>query len=410
MSPGCQPSSGSKPPRWQRPPQSTQVMCRGTSTSRTVVVRSGRSERPGSVRAMRIVAGTAGGQEPGGARGCRRPARPRTGSERRSSTRCNSYGLGRGLHLPRPVRGLRARSGSKRCRGAPAACTFVDVRSSQHRDRAPERRERSASPTEAVIRQADGPALAASAGPHDVALLDPPVRLRRPGTTCCRPFRCDVVVIESDRAIAPGARWQILKEKRYAGSVVVIARTGTQHLHPGRPGGPQRMTRAMYPGSFDPVHVGHVDVVEAVAPLFDDVVVVAMYNPDKMGGFFSLDQREDAACRVVRAPAQRQDRQCGPGLVVHAARELGADVIVKGIRSATDLDVEMQMAQTNKARQRCADDVRARVNPTTRTCPAASSVRSRRPRRGRVDAMVPAPRRRRPLPTRGRKHERRACE
>ncbi len=107
------------------------------------------------------------------------------------------------------------------------------------------------------------------------------------------------------------------------------------------------MTRAMYPGSFDPVHLGHLDVVEAVAPLFDDVVVVAMYNPDKMTGFFSLEQREDLlTASFAHLPNVKTANAAG--LVVHAARELGADVIVKGIRTTTDLDVEMQMAQTNK--------------------------------------------------------------
>lgn len=108
------------------------------------------------------------------------------------------------------------------------------------------------------------------------------------------------------------------------------------------------MTRAMYPGSFDPVHVGHVDVVEAVAPLFDDVIVVAMFNPAKPGGFFELEERE-ALLTATFAHLPNVKTASAPGLVVNAARDLGADVIVKGIRSATDMDVEMQMAQTNKA-------------------------------------------------------------
>lgn len=108
------------------------------------------------------------------------------------------------------------------------------------------------------------------------------------------------------------------------------------------------MTRAMYPGSFDPVHVGHVDVVEAVAPLFDDVVIVAMHNPAKPGGFFELAERE-ALLTASFEHLPNVKTANASGLVVHAARDLGADVIVKGIRSAADLDVEMQMAQTNKA-------------------------------------------------------------
>ena len=107
------------------------------------------------------------------------------------------------------------------------------------------------------------------------------------------------------------------------------------------------MTRAMYPGSFDPVHVGHVDIVEIAAAAFDEVVVVTMYNPAKEG-FFPLEQRRE----LLEATLGHFDNvtiTSATGLVVDAATELGATIIVKGIRSASDLDVELQMAQTNKA-------------------------------------------------------------
>lgn len=107
------------------------------------------------------------------------------------------------------------------------------------------------------------------------------------------------------------------------------------------------MTIAMYPGSFDPVHVGHVDVVEVAARLFDEVIVVAMYNPDK-AGYFPLDQREKLLESAVgHVPNVRT--VSATGLVVQAAADVGADVIVKGVRGPVDLDVEMQMAQTNKS-------------------------------------------------------------
>lgn len=107
------------------------------------------------------------------------------------------------------------------------------------------------------------------------------------------------------------------------------------------------MTLAMYPGSFDPVHVGHLDIVEAAARLFDDVVVVAMYNPDK-AGYFPLDQRKALLADAV-AHVDNVRTVSATGLVVQAAADLGADVIVKGIRGSADLDIEMQMAQTNKS-------------------------------------------------------------
>lgn len=101
-------------------------------------------------------------------------------------------------------------------------CTFVDV---DRRSIAIVRQnvEALGFESEATIRQADGVALAASVGPHDVALLDPPYDFDA-WDDLLDTVPVQVVVIESDRAIAPGAGWEILKEKRYAGSVVVIAR------------------------------------------------------------------------------------------------------------------------------------------------------------------------------------------
>lgn len=108
------------------------------------------------------------------------------------------------------------------------------------------------------------------------------------------------------------------------------------------------MTRAIYPGSFDPLHVGHVDVVEVAAQLFDEIVVVAMFNPDKPAGFFDLAERE-AMLAESFAHLSNVQTAAFPGLVVHAAIELNADLIVKGVRSAADYDIEVQMAHTNKS-------------------------------------------------------------
>lgn len=148
------------------------------------------------------------------------------------------------------------------------------------------------------------------------------------------------------------------------------------------------MTIAMYPGSFDPVHVGHIDVVEATAPLFAELVVVAMYNPAKSDGFFSMAERTELlAASVAHLPNVRTET--APGLVVHAARDLGADVIVKGVRSASDLDIETQMAHTNKA----VTGIQTLLVPSE---PANSYISSRFIReisaRGEdVSAMVPPP-------------------
>lgn len=108
------------------------------------------------------------------------------------------------------------------------------------------------------------------------------------------------------------------------------------------------MTKAMYPGSFDPIHNGHVDVIRAAASVFDEVVVVAMYNPSKPDGFFTLEEREqmivDAFADLPNVSTARHD-----GLAVQAAQAVDADVIVKGLRSGADFESEMQMAQMNRS-------------------------------------------------------------
>jgi pantetheine-phosphate adenylyltransferase len=148
------------------------------------------------------------------------------------------------------------------------------------------------------------------------------------------------------------------------------------------------MTRALYPGSFDPVHLGHLDIVQAVAPLFDEVIVVAMFNPGKTSGFFELAEREELLAATF-AHLDNVTTANASGLVVHAAAELDADVVVKGVRSASDLDVEMQMAQTNKA----VTGIQTLLVPSE---PANSFISSRFIReisaRGEdVSAMVPPP-------------------
>lgn len=108
------------------------------------------------------------------------------------------------------------------------------------------------------------------------------------------------------------------------------------------------MTTVLYPGSFDPFHLGHLDVVEQAASLFGDVVVAVMHNPEKPSGVFSTDQRVEMA-RSALAHVGSATVKAFPGLAVDAARAAGAAFIVKGLRSASDFDIEQQMAHTNHA-------------------------------------------------------------
>ena len=104
--------------------------------------------------------------------------------------------------------------------------------------------------------------------------------------------------------------------------------------------------RALYPGSFDPIHRGHVDIVEQAHELFGSVVVAVMYNFAKPSGLFAIDERLDLATAAL-GHLDRVTVEPHTGLAVDAASEAGADFIVKGLRSGADFDIEQQMAQTN---------------------------------------------------------------
>jgi pantetheine-phosphate adenylyltransferase len=108
------------------------------------------------------------------------------------------------------------------------------------------------------------------------------------------------------------------------------------------------VSTVLYPGSFDPLHNGHLDVVEQAAELFGRVIIATMYNPGKPGGFFDLAERQAMIEESVEhVPAV--EVRAAAGLAVDAARDTGADFIVKGLRSAADFDIEQQMAHTNYA-------------------------------------------------------------
>ncbi|MBJ7336326.1 pantetheine-phosphate adenylyltransferase [Mycolicibacterium sp.] len=106
------------------------------------------------------------------------------------------------------------------------------------------------------------------------------------------------------------------------------------------------MSGAVCPGSFDPVTLGHVDVFERAAAQFDEVVVAVLVNPNK-SGMFTAEERIDLIREsTIHLPNLRVEH--GSGLVVDFVKARGLTAIVKGLRSGTDFDYELQMAQMNK--------------------------------------------------------------
>ena len=106
------------------------------------------------------------------------------------------------------------------------------------------------------------------------------------------------------------------------------------------------MRRAICPGSFDPVTVGHLDIIERAAAVFDRLIVCIMVNGGKRP-FFSMEERLEFLRAAISHIPNAQAVQCG-GLLADFAREQGARTLVKGVRGCTDFDWEFQMAQINR--------------------------------------------------------------
>jgi pantetheine-phosphate adenylyltransferase len=120
---------------------------------------------------------------------------------------------------------------------------------------------------------------------------------------------------------------------------------------------------AIVPGSFDPVTVGHVDLIERAARLFDRVIIAVLTNTTKQP-FFALDDRVAMLCEVFTGRAGIDVDTFG-GLLVDYARAKQAWVVVRGLRSLNDFDTETQMALMNR-----------RLNPDIETVFVTSSESS----------------------------------
>lgn len=105
------------------------------------------------------------------------------------------------------------------------------------------------------------------------------------------------------------------------------------------------MTKAVCPGSFDPVTLGHLDIFTRAQALFDEVTVLVTGNPDKSDGLFTVAERVELIRQVV-PPEVTVDHWSG--LLVDYTSAHGVDALVKGLRSALDYEYELPMAQMNR--------------------------------------------------------------
>ena len=103
---------------------------------------------------------------------------------------------------------------------------------------------------------------------------------------------------------------------------------------------------ALYPGSFDPITNGHIDVLERARRMFDFVVIAVLNNPDKKS-FLTADKRVE----LIKEATKDMDNvsvASFDGLTVEYARQIGANFLIRGLRTITDFEYEVQLCQTNQ--------------------------------------------------------------
>jgi pantetheine-phosphate adenylyltransferase len=113
---------------------------------------------------------------------------------------------------------------------------------------------------------------------------------------------------------------------------------------------------ALFPGSFDPMTMAHLDVARRAASLFDRLIVGVLHNPKK-SPLFSSEQRVELIRASVAELGPHVEVQSFDGLTVEFAERLGAGFIVRGLRAISDFEAELQMAHTNRKLERSVDTV-----------------------------------------------------
>lgn len=108
------------------------------------------------------------------------------------------------------------------------------------------------------------------------------------------------------------------------------------------------MKTAIYPGSFDPITNGHLDVLKTSCAIFDKVIIAVAYNSEKKGGLLSVDERVELIKNTVK-DFENVEVDSFEGLTVEYARKKDAKVLIRGLRAVSDFEFEMQLSQTNSA-------------------------------------------------------------
>lgn len=116
------------------------------------------------------------------------------------------------------------------------------------------------------------------------------------------------------------------------------------------------MRKAIYPGSFDPVTYGHIDIIERASDICDELIVAVLQNPAKTTPLFSVSERVNILSELLKDLPNVKVLSY-EGLLVDFAIANGAEVIIRGLRAVTDFEFELQMAQTNSVLNRGVETI-----------------------------------------------------
>jgi pantetheine-phosphate adenylyltransferase len=146
---------------------------------------------------------------------------------------------------------------------------------------------------------------------------------------------------------------------------------------------------AVYPGSFDPITNGHVDIARRGLQVFDSVVIAIAKNVDKAASLFTPQERVDMIAEVFRGePRIKVD--CFSGLLVEYVMKAGARVIIRGLRAVADFEYEFQMTMMNRHLKPSIETI-FMMTSETHFYTSSRLVREVASLGGRVDGLVPDP-------------------
>jgi pantetheine-phosphate adenylyltransferase len=149
--------------------------------------------------------------------------------------------------------------------------------------------------------------------------------------------------------------------------------------------------RAIYPGSFDPITLGHVDVARRAARLFDEVIVAVYQGQEKPGALFTPDERMALAREALEQAVEGNIRVVSfSGLTVDYARSQDAGVIVRGLRAVSDFEYEFKLAHMN-AHLAPGIEVVCLMTSSGHSFISSSLIREVAALGGDIDGLVPRP-------------------